>query len=472
MREKKLIQERIENNKQVDFSKLEGYYKQQGELGKQALEDELAFKTDAIETNTKNRFIEELAKLDEQKTKLLAQEGLLASEKKTINENYDEEIRILGDARVTAQMQDDFIIGGLEEQTANKKILLKKETEKKLKAIDDIRLQEIEQRYARERKAFQLSLLQQEISNEEVQDQMREYDIKRLEEKIAEKKKLNLDAIDDEIELENMRREKNAETDQSEIDAYKEKVDEQIAVVQALTDIFVALADKRIAKIDEEINKAKERYNSYKALAQAGNITAKESMAVEAKMIAEQTRLKEKEEKRKQRIQLASSVLQTYMTNSADPDVKNPLAKTITDTVLLTEFIKNLPAFFDGTEDTGSNGKGVDGKGGFNAILHPNERVMTKKQNALVGDMTNEDLSQLAYSYQNGLIGNFGEGAVSIAGAWQSEIIVAKLDSLEKTLKNKPETNIQIEEIVGGVMAMSRETKRGNNKTYNRYRLK
>ena len=106
-------------------------------------------------------------------------------------------------------------------------------------------------------------------------------------------------------------------------------------------------------------------------MAMNGNILAKESMAEEAKLIAEQTRRREQAEKRKQRIQLASTVLQSYLTNSQDPDVKNPLQKTITDTVLLTEFIKSLPAFFDGTDDTGKNGKGVDGKGGFLSILHP-----------------------------------------------------------------------------------------------------
>ena len=207
-------------------------------------------------------------------------------------------------------------------------------------------------------------------------------------------------------------------------------------------------------------------------MAKEGNITAKESMAVEAKLIAEQNRLKEKEERKKQRIQLASSVLQTYLSNSENPDVKNPLAKTITDTVLLTEFIKNLPAFAEGTEDTGSNGFGIDGKGGFQAILHPNERVLTKDQNSMIGNMSNEDLSKLAYQYQNGLVQNIGEGAVAMGGSWNSTLIVEKLDSLENTIRNKPETNIEMEEIIGGVMAMTRSTKEGNTKIYNRYRVK
>ena len=471
-KENELLNTRIRNNEAVDFTLLESLYEQQSKLGKEAIDDQLAFQIDAIDRSLDIRFKKEKDKLTEQRDKLLAQEGLYASEKTKIEENYQTELGVLAEARVYAVEQNAYIIGGIEAQASNKKILLANETAKKIKEIDDLKTIEIEQRYNRERKAFELSLLKSKDSNDEVQDQMADYDIKRLEEKIAEKKKIGLDAIDDEIELENLRRSKNAEIDQKIVDDFNEKVEERIAIVQALTDIFVTLADKRIAKIDEEINKHKQQYENFKTLAKNGNITAKESMAVEAKMIAEQTRLKEKEEKRKQRIQLASSVLQTYMTNSADPDVKNPLSKTITDTVLLTEFIKNLPAFADGTEDTGSNGFGVDGKGGFNAILHPNERVMTKDQNALVGQMSNEDLSKLAYNYQNGMIQNVGEGAMLIGGNWQSQMIVAKLDSLEKTIKNKPETNIAFEEIIGGVMAISRETKTGNSKTYNKYRVK
>ena len=360
----------------------------------------------------------------------------------------------------------------IDTKTNLKIVEARKKTTQQLIQIEDVAQQRIDGVFARREKEYKLSLLRSAIDTEDISDDMLAYEITNLQRKIAEYKKAGIETLDLELALAEKMRQSDDNLAQDQTDALKERTDEQIQVVQAMTDIFVTLADKRIKKIDEEINASQKRYDNYVELAKNGNITAKESMAVEAKMIAEQTRLKEKEEKRKQRIQLASSVLQTYMTNSADPDVKNPLAKTITDTVLLTEFIKNLPAFFDGTEDTGSNGQGVDGKGGFNAVLHPNERVMTKKQNALVGDMSNEDLSQLAYNYQNGMITNIGEGAVSIAGAWQSELIVKKLDSLERTLKNKPETNIQFEEIIGGVMALSRQTTTGNSKTFNRYRVK
>lgn len=469
--ESKAQGEALASGQEFDDTKLKEAIKERERLIIEGIERTAQFTKDAETRKLDERFRIEREKIQDQYTKLLAQDHLKASEKKKIEENLAEELDIINQAEVIAKQSLGKTITAIDTRTNLNIIQAQKTTQEKLFQIQNVAQQRIDGIFKRREKEYKLSLLKSAIDTEDISDDMLAYEITNLEKKIEEYKKAGLDILDLELQLAEKQRTQTDNTADQLADDLKKRTDEQIAVVTAMTDIFTTLADKRIAKIDEEINKSKQRYDNYVELAKNGNITAKESMAEEARLIAEQNRLKEKEERRKQRIQLASTVLQTYLTNSADPDVKNPLAKTITDTVLLTEFIKNLPAFFDGTEDTGSNGKGVDGKGGFNAILHPNERVMTKKQNALVGDMSNEDLSQLAYNYQNGMISNFGEGAVSIAGAWQSEIIVAKLDSLEKTLKNKPETNIQIEEIVGGVMALSRETKRGNSKIYNRYRV-
>lgn len=299
-------------------------------------------------------------------------------------------------------------------------------------------------------------------------------DIVEEAEKTKKIEEINNKLANDILRLENETLDKKRQLGYEELDNEREIIEMRREMVlnglQSLTDITNELADKRIAKIDEEIEASQRRFDSLQSLAESGNILARESMAEEAKLMAEQNRKREQEEKRKQRIQLASSVLQAYVTNSNNPQVKNPLQKTITDTVLLTEFIKSLPAFFDGTEDTGKNGGGLDGKGGFLSVLHPNERVVTAKQNELIGGMTNEDLSKLAYNYQNGMIRPITDTALSngFAGV---EILAKKLDSLERTIANKPEHNIQVEQIIGGVMAITRNTKKGNTNIHNRYRV-
>ena len=127
-----------------------------------------------------------------------------------------------------------------------------------------------------------------------------------------------------------------------------------------------------------------------------------------------------------------------------------------------------IPSHFDGTEDTGTNGHGVDGKGGFYAILHPNERVIPKALNSKMGDLSNLEIAKLAEDFHRGEVMRKGDGATQLnLGAWNTDSIVAKLDTLEQTIKNKPESNIELGEIVGGVMHIIDSKKTGNTRVRN-----
>ena len=85
--------------------------------------------------------------------------------------------------------------------------------------------------------------------------------------------------------------------------------------------------------------------------------------------------------------------------------------------------------------------------------------------------MSNDELSQLAYNYQNGLVRDVADGLTLSNDLSGVKVLADKLDSLERTISNKPEHNIELEQIVDGAMAISRTTKRGNTKIYNRYRI-
>jgi hypothetical protein len=209
-----------------------------------------------------------------------------------------------------------------------------------------------------------------------------------------------------------------------------------------------------------------------KKLAEEGNIDAKESLAEQQRIIAEANRRKEAEQRRQERIKLAQAAYEAYERNANDETVANPLAKTITDITLLRQFLQSIPAFESGTEDTGANGMGVDGKGGFHAILHPNERVMTKDQNKMVGSLTNEQLAKVALDYNTGKLIAQGDSAVALHNPWESALLIQKIDELNATIRNKPETNIELERIVDGAMTITRSTKKGNTLIYNRHKVK
>jgi len=325
-----------------------------------------------------------------------------------------------------------------------------------------------------------IELKQQLLDREITQEQFDEKIIQLQIESLEKQRQLLIDYGNDVVEIDEkildkklellQKQEKETEkTTTKETETIKISADEQIKIIESLTDAFERLADRRIDKLDQEMTKAKQRFDLYSELAKSGNINAQQSLAEEQRIIDESQRQKERLEKQKQRVQLVSGALQSYIRNADDPDVKNPLVKTITDVSLLTQFIQSLPAFEKGIEDTGTNGNGVDGKGGFLSILHPNERVLTKDQNKNVGEISNDELSNLALKYRNGEL----ESIINVNNTKsdpENNEIVNRLKSLEQTIRNKPETNIELERIVDGALTIVRTTKRGNTKVFNRYR--
>jgi hypothetical protein len=239
-------------------------------------------------------------------------------------------------------------------------------------------------------------------------------------------------------------------------------------MVQQTSEFFNKQSEKKIAILDKEISASEKQLESLKALADSGNINAQDSMAEQQRIIDEGNRQKLAEQKRQARIKLAESVYSTYSQKVEDGS-KNPLADTIKDTVLLQQFISSLPAFEKGTEDTGKNGLGVDGKGGFHAVLHPNERVIPKGLNEQIGNLTNEQLAKVAQEYQNGKSIN---GGLQIQSSMDFALLMNEVKDLKSVIKNKPETNIEIGEITGSLMEIVQSTKRGNNTTYNRFKVR
>jgi hypothetical protein len=308
-----------------------------------------------------------------------------------------------------------------------------------------------------------------------------EQELRDLEEWYFEKKELFKDNAQALIDLEtlylNKRNDINLKYDtdaESYDDQKKKKKEEQIKknfeiskeYAQKTTDFFKQQSDERIALIDKEIEAAEKQADVYRELAANGNINAEQSLAEQERIIAESNRRKEREMKRQQRMELANTIYQTYAGHAAQ-DPKTALANTIRDASLLQAFISTIPMFYEGTEDTGAGG-GVDGKGGFHAILHPHERVIPKSLNDQLGSLTNEQLTQIAQQYRNG---NLVRQDVAHS-SMELAILVNKLDDLTSVIKNKPETNIELGQITQSAMQIVQQTKQGNTVVYNRFKVR
>ena len=212
-------------------------------------------------------------------------------------------------------------------------------------------------------------------------------------------------------------------------------------LVKFSADYFIAQSERKIKQLDKEIAQHEKAQSNLLELAKNGNIQASQSLAVEQQQIVEANKKKEKEARRIARLKLIESGFSAYANNGS-------VVKTITDLTVLSSALNALaPAFFDGTEDTGTNGNGIDGIGGFHAILHPNERVMTKEQNAMLGGMKNDEVAETIAKVRSGETVNVKGGATAINTNWTNLALISEIQDLKNIIKNKPEQNIELGKI-------------------------
>jgi len=285
--------------------------------------------------------------------------------------------------------------------------------------------------------------------------------------KLANIKRDSADKLQDELDkLELIRAEKRLEV-------IKNTAESVNNLIQKSLEHYIDLAERRIDILDKRMERMSTQADFLREKAVTGNIQAQESLAQLDVQQMEADKQRINEQKSIQKLQIAMTIFQAYSNNIQSAKVtENPFTKTFTEITALGQLAQaisnGMPAYFDGTEDTGSNGQGVDGKGGFHAVLHPNERVIPKSLNSKIGDLSNLEIAKLAEDFHRGEVMRKGDGAMQLnVGSWSTDAIVSKLESLENTIKNKPESNIELGEIVGGVMHIMETKKTGNTRVRN-----
>ncbi len=263
-------------------------------------------------------------------------------------------------------------------------------------------------------------ILDQEEALERLQNAKTVEDLEEVEKELEQQRRQNrLNAIEDELKLveEGSKKESELIQEKNEIllDQEREALEERTAlaeeeaqnlekiyssVFQFLGNVSDQYYDKQAERIQENIDASKKQEEQLIKQAETGVLLAEESISFERQKQQELEAERLRNEQRRARTELLLTSLEQLRANDGD------LGKTITDVVALKQFVNAFPLFFDGTEDTGSGGA-VDNKGGFHAILHPHERVLTRKQNERIGDLSNEELTSLAEIHNSkGYIGS------------------------------------------------------------------
>jgi len=84
----------------------------------------------------------------------------------------------------------------------------------------------------------------------------------------------------------------------------------------------------------------------------------------------------------------------------------------------------------------------------------------------MTGNLTTNEIAKISEDRIQGKLLYSNENNSSNTDLMNS-ILINKLDTLNSTIKNKPENKVEVSEVVGGVMHIIETTKKGNMKVRN-----
>jgi hypothetical protein len=165
-----------------------------------------------------------------------------------------------------------------------------------------------------------------------------------------------------------------------------------------------------------------------------------------------------KQEKREKAI--AFLKLFAAYADKGEPD--QALAKTLVQMAIAGAI---AGSYFEGTENVGEDLKGNkmhSGKDGYVIAVDGSERVLTGDQNKMIGNMSNDELAQLARDSQSGYLpryitdGNTGSFAQNTTNALllnQFTQMNDRFENIEKILKSRPVPSLNIDQ--NGIVSKS-----------------
>lgn len=268
--------------------------------------------------------------------------------------------------------------------------------------------------------------------------------------------KAQMEAYDNELKLAKKQKEEKDKLAKENAKSESETIKQTLSIIEAGGQRRQNILE---TQNERELNLTKERQGELRQLAAMGIQDANNNLAFEEKREAELISKRQKLEERKRRQELATAAIKSYSANveKAGGD-GTALTKTLKDISVLMGAVRAIPAFFEGTEDTGTGGN-VDNKGGFKAILHPRERVMTKEQNELLGDLTNNELANIGKMWNNGLLSPTYFDKVPMSYHVNDNLLVNEMKSvkgeikeLQKIIDNKPVTKLDYDPIKNAVL--------------------
>lgn len=250
------------------------------------------------------------------------------------------------------------------------------------------------------------------------------------------------------------------------VNVFEEMSNSASNLTNTIKDLVNEREDIIIASENRIQQSSRTMISSLQKAAAEGNLQAKESILAEEKAIEESQKRIEKAQKRKQRMELISTGINTFNTKVASGKTGlQALAETGAEMTGLIALLNALPSFDIGADRLISKGQNIDGKGGFLAINHPDERILTAKQNKDIGfNYKNEEIIKIMKLYNKGILKPVNNSNPIVLQNSNEDILKSINDGFEK-INN---WNISIDELFGQISVIVEKSKNGNTHKFKR----
>lgn len=240
--------------------------------------------------------------------------------------------------------------------------------------------------------------------------------------------------------------------------ARKDEAKQEADLLRSATNILQNSAKKQLDitnnKIDRELQANQRRITDLKEMSQRGVQDANNNLAFEERKQAELEAKRIKAQKNAKKQEIIFAGLKAYSSN-VEKNPQTALVTTLKDLTLLTSALASLPTFIEGTENIGKSlGKPqLSGKDGYVVRVDGDERVLNPSQNKVIGDMSNDELTNLANLHNKGLlsVANFGvplsRNIVDDRLLNETSQMNKNLENVISLLKSAPQQTIQYDEL-------------------------
>ena len=226
--------------------------------------------------------------------------------------------------------------------------------------------------------------------------------------------------------------------------------------------------------MQKESDRAKEREQQLRELANNGNATASQSLALaEAQSLKRQQAI-DREAKKQQAWETAKIAYKAVFDFMEKGD-SLPIAtvKGATGTMTMQSLFKSLFGFRKGTKRTVGEELGTkfsNGEDGYLARVDAREKILNPELAGMTGSATTDEIVDGFLNFQK-----LNSGLIVPISARQEQqqpdVLAKKLDELTNVVKSKPEFSMHPDIVMGIVQGITTEEKRGLTRNRTKFRV-